>query len=248
MQSSTFQNWSCTFFCISRTACSQPLAFPRGASTYSSPKLITNNKAITQYGFYDENNIFLLPEALSASAVEEIKVFLARLFYPYGKDVLAYYDFEHWVRQFQASSNPAQPFVKNIQNSGLNIVTLRLDYAYGIHVGGGEHEPLAALRDRRGVVACEDHQSPLYYLFASRAMTQHELAEMVQAAMGNGAEIVSVGHAAEKRIVLSHTLFESEFVTLFFCDVRDTIGKIAAKMKKESHVFLNEGKGKPSLR
>lgn len=70
-------------------------------SIYFSKKLITNNRDIVHYDFYNENNIYLLPEIMTGSTVEEIKAFLERPFHPYSEAVLENYDFEHWVNQFQ---------------------------------------------------------------------------------------------------------------------------------------------------
>lgn len=67
---------------------------------YFSKKLITNNEDIVHYPFYNENNVYLLPKKLSQISVSEIKDFLERPFLPYPEEVLSYYDFEHWKRQF----------------------------------------------------------------------------------------------------------------------------------------------------
>lgn len=69
-------------------------------SVYFSKKLITNNKDITNYDFYNENNIFLLPDKISRSTAEELKAFLKKPFIPYSEEILELYDFEHWKKQF----------------------------------------------------------------------------------------------------------------------------------------------------
>ncbi len=79
-------------------------------SIYLSKKLITNNRDIVNYDFYDEDNIYLLPETLSGDFSSkalterisgEIRSFLERPFRPYPEEILARYDFEHWKRQFR---------------------------------------------------------------------------------------------------------------------------------------------------
>lgn len=67
---------------------------------YFSKKLITNNEDIVNYDFYQENNIFLLPQDLGLISAEEIRAFLDKPFVPYPEEILARYDFEHWKKQF----------------------------------------------------------------------------------------------------------------------------------------------------
>lgn len=69
-------------------------------SIYFSKKLITNNKDIISYNFYNENNIFLLPDKINRTTVDQLKVFLKKPFLPYSEEVLNFYDFEHWKKQF----------------------------------------------------------------------------------------------------------------------------------------------------
>lgn len=67
---------------------------------YLSKKLITNNAAIRAYDFYNENNIFLLPEALSDLTLTALRDFLGKPFLPYPQEVLDYYDFDAWKMRF----------------------------------------------------------------------------------------------------------------------------------------------------
>ena len=69
-------------------------------SIYFSKKLITNNEDIIHYDFYNENNIFLLPKALTEITPEAIRAFVEKPFIPYSQNILAYYDFEHWKNCF----------------------------------------------------------------------------------------------------------------------------------------------------
>lgn len=73
---------------------------------YFSKKLITNNKDIVHYPFYNENNIYLLPKKASKISAESIQRFLERPFLPYPEEILSDFDFEHWKQQFSASNHP----------------------------------------------------------------------------------------------------------------------------------------------
>lgn len=97
------------------------------------------------------------------------------------------------------------------------------------------------------VVACKEHEHALYNISASKGVTQRQLAEVVQAAMGDSAEIIPEGSDAEKRIVLSNILYDSEFGNPYFCNIKDIVDKIAAQMKKYSYVFLTGEDAKPPL-
>jgi len=69
-------------------------------SIYFSKKLITNNKDIVNYDFYNENNIFFLPDKITRTTADKLKSFLKKPFLPYSKEILDLYDFEHWKKQF----------------------------------------------------------------------------------------------------------------------------------------------------
>lgn len=69
-------------------------------AVYLSKKLITNNKDVIHYDFYNENNIFILPDKISQSLIEQIRTFIKRPFLPYSEEILDNYDFEHWKNQF----------------------------------------------------------------------------------------------------------------------------------------------------
>lgn len=68
-------------------------------SIYLSKKLITSNRHILSYDFYDPDNIFILPEH-GVPAPEDIQHFLHVPFRPYPDAVLEHYSFEHWLRAF----------------------------------------------------------------------------------------------------------------------------------------------------
>jgi len=66
---------------------------------YLSKKLITGNRQILTYDFYDPDNILVLPEN-GLPTVEEIQCFLRKPFHPYPAAVLNDYSFEHWLKGF----------------------------------------------------------------------------------------------------------------------------------------------------
>lgn len=68
-------------------------------AVYLSKKLITGNRHILTYDFYDPDNIFILPEK-GLPAPEEIRRFLHTPFRPYPDAVLEHYSFEHWLQAF----------------------------------------------------------------------------------------------------------------------------------------------------
>ncbi len=67
---------------------------------YFSKKLITSNRFIPDYDFYDPRNILVLPEE-GLPAAEEIRNFLNKPFHPYPDSILKNYSFEHWAAQFR---------------------------------------------------------------------------------------------------------------------------------------------------
>lgn len=69
-------------------------------SIFLSKKLITNNQDIKNYGFYKEDNIFVLPDNIEDTSEEQIKDFLERPFMPYEEEVIRQFSFEHWKRGF----------------------------------------------------------------------------------------------------------------------------------------------------
>lgn len=70
-------------------------------SIYLSKKLITGNRRIADYDFYDPHNILILPEEGMPSA-ETVQDFLRIPFRPYSDSILESYSFEHWLKQFES--------------------------------------------------------------------------------------------------------------------------------------------------
>ncbi len=69
-------------------------------SIFYSKKLITNNQDIVNYDFYNENNIFLLPQQPRLPSQDALSAFLDKPFLPYGEAVLDSFSFEHWKAGF----------------------------------------------------------------------------------------------------------------------------------------------------
>lgn len=93
---------------------------------------------------------------------------------------------------------------------------------------------------------CSRHKSDLYNISSQAVMTQRELAEIIQTAMG--AHVAIIEHqSSKKRGVLSGRLYESEFGNPFFCQVDVIVEKIVSRMKKNKKEFLNGGEIKLTL-
>ena len=59
-------------------------------------KLITNNKFIKMYDFYNPNNIFILED----DNLSNLKNFISSEYETIDKTIIDYYDFEEWVNRF----------------------------------------------------------------------------------------------------------------------------------------------------
>ena len=159
---------------------------------------------------------------------------------------------------------------------GLDIITLRLDHLYSVPktrkdvrdvcsamclealekktVTIQEDTSLSLLYETDAVefvyrvAASREHKAFVYNISSSTEITQRQLAEMVQEAMGNNVTVIGEASAnQEYRVVLSNALFESEFGNPFFCDTKDVVKRIASQMKKNSYVFLTGEDAKPPL-
>ena len=95
---------------------------------------------------------------------------------------------------------------------------------------------------------CREHKHAIYNISSSSEITQKQLAEIVQEAMGEDVSIVSTAsQEGRRRVVLSNLLYDTEFGNPFFCNVADTVKKIAVQMKKNSFAFLTGEDGKLPL-
>lgn len=159
------------------------------------------------------------------------------------------------------------------KNCGKDIIVLRLDHVYGIPENRRDARDicsrmcLEALESKRITVGedrvfsllyvtdavefvsrlamCQEHMHSIYNLSSMREQTETSLADMICQAWGEPLELIPV-QGQESRVILSHTLYESEFGNPFFCEVQDTVKKITAQMKKNSYKYLNgEEENKP---
>ena len=150
---------------------------------------------------------------------------------------------------------------------GLDIITLRLDHLYSIpscrkdvtdicsemclqalekkQITYQEDTSLSLLFMNDAVefiyrvASCKEHKHSIYNISSSAELTQKQLAEIVQETMGEGIEIDGeTSESGERRIVLSHLLFDTEFGAPFFCNVKDVVKKITDQMKKNEYAFL----------
>lgn len=63
---------------------------------FLSKKLITNNKEVLSYPFYNQHNIFIL----GYDPLEKLGEFLTQEYHPIKKEIILYYDFDNWVKRF----------------------------------------------------------------------------------------------------------------------------------------------------
>ena len=59
-------------------------------------KMITTNKNVVKYDFYNENNILIM----GIDKPEKIKDFLRNDYFDIKKDIIDTYEFECWLRTF----------------------------------------------------------------------------------------------------------------------------------------------------
>ena len=67
-------------------------------SIFFQKKLITNNKSVVNYLFFDENNILVM-DSMNLE-LETIKEFLAKPFHKYDMDTINSYDVQEWWSHF----------------------------------------------------------------------------------------------------------------------------------------------------
>lgn len=89
-------------------------------------------------------------------------------------------------------------------------------------------------------------QKPLYHITSDNVITERQLAEMVDAAMGK-ANIIVERPVPGRRCVLSGKETYDELSNLSCCDNKAIVQMIADQMKNNSYVFLTGEKTKPSL-
>lgn len=71
-------------------------------SVFLSKKLITNNRNIINYDFYNPHNILILPETIDDTLIPAIKTFASTPFVPYDETMLKQYSYNHWLANFDS--------------------------------------------------------------------------------------------------------------------------------------------------
>lgn len=69
-------------------------------SIFLEKKLITNNKEIKKYNFYNPKNIFILDE----DNMDNIETFLNSPYEKVDQEIIEYYDFESWLKRFYTNN------------------------------------------------------------------------------------------------------------------------------------------------
>ena len=69
-------------------------------SIFLEKKLITNNKEIKKYNFYNPKNIFILDE----DNMDNIETFLNSPYEKVDQKIIEYYDFESWLKRFYTNN------------------------------------------------------------------------------------------------------------------------------------------------
>lgn len=87
------------------------------------------------------------------------------------------------------------------------------------------------------LINCKEHQYHVYNLASSVEVSELDLAQMVQKAMGWEIEILAREEEGVRR-VLSNQLLDSEFGNPFCCEVNAIVDKMVAYMKKNRYAFL----------
>lgn len=64
-------------------------------------KLITNNKDLKNYEFYNSNNIYILEN--EEKDIKKLKEFMDKPYIEIDKDIIEYYDFNHWIKRFEVN-------------------------------------------------------------------------------------------------------------------------------------------------
>lgn len=96
------------------------------------------------------------------------------------------------------------------------------------------------------LIAKDDHKYPVYNITSGQAVSEEDVAVMVQNGVGKHVHLIPNGNAQMRR-VLSNRLWESEFGAAFCCEAEQIIKKIADEMRKNRRDFLYDNEEKPSL-
>lgn len=98
------------------------------------------------------------------------------------------------------------------------------------------------------LIRSREHQCSVYNLSSSQEVTEPEIAQYIQQAMGEDAGIVIEEKDGEDhRCILNNQRFDEEFGIKIFADTRATVGKVVKYMVAHKNVFLTGEQEKKSL-
>ena len=66
-------------------------------SLFFEKKIITSNKNIKKYDFYNKNNVFILGE----DNMKNLNRFINSPYKKIDKKIIEYYDFDNWIKRFK---------------------------------------------------------------------------------------------------------------------------------------------------
>lgn len=87
------------------------------------------------------------------------------------------------------------------------------------------------------LIGAKEHRYSTYHLSSGIEISEKDIADMVETAMGETVSIETTGNPASRR-VLSNRLLDSEFGNPFCCEVNVITQKMASYMKKNAYLFL----------
>ncbi len=96
------------------------------------------------------------------------------------------------------------------------------------------------------VIRAEQTVHSLYHISSEQAVTEMELAQMVQKEMGKNAQIVNNTVGSEYRVILSAKLFADEFGMKIFHNYEESVAEMAKHIKRHSNEYMQDtdiGKG-----
>lgn len=98
------------------------------------------------------------------------------------------------------------------------------------------------------LVKCEEHQNTLYNVSSSQEISELEVAQYIQQAMGEDAGItIEEKDAEDRRCILSNRLYDGEFGVRIFADTQQTVEKLVNYMVERKELFLTGEQREKSL-
>lgn len=91
------------------------------------------------------------------------------------------------------------------------------------------------------VIHAEKTKQGLYHISSEQALTEMELAQMVQSEMGKNADITNNTVGQEFRVVLSSQAFADEFGMKIFNKYEESVAAMAKHIRRHSNEYMQEG-------